>query len=248
MNIDYRLCSPFSGDDDFKKKNNSIRNELIKQANFECTRACASTSQEELTEILERLDDIEQKYVNKFCRGIMYPPPRPFKHHTEFVLEKFDAFVPEWYKIPVQINKNEKINGYELYDKLDDDIPWFRYDYFLKLEKLFNEQNTMDEEEFYTKYDEKVCTDWCKMDEHGECYGGFWKYPDGTEEKSNAWNLSREANGVALFRLPYSHALIFETISYGCNTRQECVRFSNFMCEYVKRKLANKPIEQDIKN
>uniref|UniRef100_A0A6C0AEC5 Uncharacterized protein n=1 Tax=viral metagenome TaxID=1070528 RepID=A0A6C0AEC5_9ZZZZ len=87
----------------------------------------------------------------------------------------------------------------------------------------------MTKKEFMEKYDEEACSDWSKQDECGEC--------------GNASIFSREANGAALYKLPYSHALIFRTIEMGCCNRMESVKYSNTICEYVKRKLSNKTDE-----
>ena len=183
-------------------------------------------------------------------RGLnrIYPRPQIFTEFTDLVLEKLKEHIPEWFNTSkITMTDEEVVNGYKLYDTSKLTGLWFRYDYFLELEKLFNKENTMNEEEFYEKYDDIACSDWSKQDEHGECFGGFWKYPEGSYEKKNAYTLSRDANGKALYKLPYSHALIFETIEYGCGNRQESVRYSNFMCEYVKRIIALKIPNQETK-
>lgn len=148
---------------------------------------------------------------------------------------------PTWFRIPIVLNKTEQVNGF-LLERMEDSVDeqYFPYSYFLKLEELFNTPNTMTKEEFIDKFDHTVCTDWGKQDENGECFGGFWKYPEGSYEHVNAHALTQQANGAALFNLPYSHALILETIELGCRNRRESVKYSNSVCEYVKRKLANK--------
>jgi len=42
---------------------------------------------------------------------------------------------------------------------------------------------------------------------------------------------------VKNYNLPYSKELLLETISIGCSRRTESVRFSNFFCEYIARKV-----------
>ena len=92
-------------------------------------------------------------------------------------------------------------------------------------------------EEFYKIYSETACAIWYKIDRHGETFGGFWKYPEGSKERENAFELSREDNGKGLYELPYPKEVILETIIMGCGNSRECVRYSNFICEWVKRKI-----------
>jgi hypothetical protein len=155
-----------------------------------------------------------------------------------------DKKVPSWYSIPVSLSEDEKVNGYQLLN-LNEEYgkPFYWYNDFQNMENHYNTPNTMTKEEFMEKYDEEACSEWSKMDENGECYGGFYNYPKDSDEYKNAYDLTRKANGEALYNLPYSHALIFETIRIGCNSLQESVKYSNTICEYVKRKLCNYKLE-----
>jgi hypothetical protein len=92
-------------------------------------------------------------------------------------------------------------------------------------------------EKFCGKYDRTACTDWNKINRHGNSFGGFWDYPDGSKEKENASALTRIDNGNALWELPYPRSIIYETINMGCLNRCESVRYSNFVCEWIKRKI-----------
>lgn len=156
---------------------------------------------------------------------------------------------------PINFSGVEQVNGYYLHPLEEESgrsLYW--YGDFQKLEELYNTANTMTKEEFMEKYNEETCSDWCKHDEYGEYYGGYWMYPKGSYERENAWTLSKIRNGEALYNLPYSHDLIFKTIEMGCANRRESVRYTNTICEYVKRKLANKTngisngVSNDISN
>jgi hypothetical protein len=63
------------------------------------------------------------------------------------------------------------------------------------------------------------------MDRNGEpCIGDYDR------------DLVCEDNFKGLCELPYPRELIKRTIDLGCGNRNESVRYSNFICEWVKRK------------
>ena len=93
----------------------------------------------------------------------------------------------------------------------------------------------MSDEEFIARSD--CCSDWYKQDRHGNCFGGFWEYPEGSYQHENARQLSYDDNMKGLLELPYPREFILETIHIGCNNRQESVRYSNFLCEWMERKI-----------
>jgi hypothetical protein len=82
-----------------------------------------------------------------------------------------------------------------------------------------------------------LCSDWNKMDENGESFGGFWKYPEGSEERENAYTLQGEANQKALLALPFPYRLIRWTIEFGCPRRCESVKFTRECCQWVHEKI-----------
>ena len=196
---------------------------------------------DELGEYYNEICEISDQCIKLYFGGFIHPTPKPYKIFQEQLIEIINLKSPSWYMIPVTLSSSEKVNGYDLHD-LNEEInnPFFRYPDFVKLESLYNTPNSMVEFEFLDKYQDEACSEWSKQDECGECYGGYWKFPEGSYERENAYNLSREANGKALYKLPYSHDLIFKTIHMGCCNRMESVKYSNTICEYVKRKLANK--------
>lgn len=112
----------------------------------------------------------------------MYPQPQFLQLFMDDIKKRIDKYIPEWFKKPLKITENEIVNDYKMIytSKIREQI--FNYYYFLDLEKLYNTPNTLTEKEFMEKYDDLACSVWSKMDKHGECFGGYWKYPDGSYE------------------------------------------------------------------
>ena len=63
------------------------------------------------------------------------------------------------------------------------------------------------------------------------------EFPENTYEYNHAYELSQEKNFKCLCYLPYPREVIKQTIDLGCKNRQESVRYSNYLCEWVKRKI-----------
>lgn len=128
---------------------------------------------------------------------------------------------------------DEEINGYKLLDVDGDNI--MDFEEFKVLCVRWDEPD-ITKEEFDEWLDKHLCSDWAKQDRHGECYGGFWKCPKGSYENKNAYLLTLEDNIKGLHDLPYPRCIIVKTIESGCANRQESVAYSNFVCEWIKRK------------
>lgn len=213
----------------------------------ECKKADIAVSYDEIAKILDNMYKLENECISKYTSRkdsglaipMMHPIPRPLFEHIKYVQDCLDKYTPNWYMMPIKMSKNEQINEYYLYD-VEETTHWIGYDYFLKLELLLNDTNKMTYEEFLKKYNSEISFEWSKFNKHGEYFVDFHKYPQDSDEYLNAYELTKNANAKALYDLPYSHAMIFETIKYGSIKMLECPRFSNFMCEYVVRKLKNK--------
>jgi len=94
-------------------------------------------------------------------------------------------------------------------------------------------------EGFFAAFDDKACSDWSRMDERGECFGGAWKAHEGSAEQANASLICRERNARALFAMPYpKRAVLWTAVEHGCSTRAESVPFTKVLCEWMRRKLA----------
>lgn len=178
--------------------------------------------------------------LRRYTRGFIWPPPQHFEkefakiaaHKQKLLLS--DHAAARYINNPVVMSEKEWVNGYQLYEgimKVD-------YDDFMNLvAKCLMVQPT--EEEFAEYLDNNLCSDWAKMDEHGECYGGFWNAEEGSYEKENAYTLSQQANIYALKALPFPREFIKWTIELGCSNRQESVRYSNCWGVWIDKNIKN---------
>ena len=151
------------------------------------------------------------------------------------------------YYQPLVLEKTEEVNGYFLYDA--GPLPLFNKQDFDDLVAMYNgtwkdesDEEEDSEEEWTDEYFRKVflseaCSDWCKMDDHGDYFQGFWRCPEGSIEKENAYELTRLHNLDQLCLLPFPNRLKWETIRIGCGNRMESVRYTNFMCVWLERKM-----------
>jgi hypothetical protein len=90
---------------------------------------------------------------------------------------------------------------------------------------------------FIARLDDACCTEWSKQDAHGTSYGGsYWTAPEGSDDHKNAWNLTRTANFVALWKLPYSRRALLLAARIACRTRLDSVAFCCSLCEWTIRK------------
>lgn len=184
----------------------------------------------EVWKIYNDIDYLEKEYSNATKYGfICY-----MKIYYDLADKICDVYSPE-YTTELILKTEEIVNGYELYDTTGRPIMYRSlYENLVTMWKT-NKEYTY--EEFMDFYD-NACSDWAKQDAHGESFCGYWKCMEGTTEREeNAWRLTRNANGIALWKLPYPKEVICETIKIGCNNRTESVRISNFICEWVKRKM-----------
>ena len=206
----------------------------------------------EIWNVYNDIDYLEETYSKSLGGTLIYYPPivymKIYYEMAHKLCKKYDVE----YEADLHMDSNEVANGYKLYNITNDEAILRRSTYNDLVKKwLNNKQYT--EDEFYTEYDNLACSDWSKQDEYGDCFGGYWDYPDDSYEKKNAWDLTRKANGNALYKLPFPKEVLLETIKIGCGNRMECVRYSNFLCEWVRRKMIqlnqlDPTINQNIEN
>jgi len=143
--------------------------------------------------------------------------------------------IPIWFEEKkVVLSNEEQVNDYNLF-RSEQNV--FTYENFMELYSIWKQDEQYTFEQFQEECSEIMCTDWYKMDYNGEPYGGFYKYPDGSEEKDNAWELTIEDNIKRLYGLPYPKDFVFETIKIGCRNRNESVKYSNYLCVWFERKI-----------
>ena len=133
-----------------------------------------------------------------------YGPPKPMFKYMEQLDELIQEKSNSNYYLPektIHTEANEEVNGYKLY-KAEEIM---KEDVFVELSKIWNDGDGeySDKDKFMEVYDEKACNEWAKQDEYGESFGGYWKFPEGTNERENAYSLTRKKNGECLINLPY---------------------------------------------
>lgn len=158
------------------------------------------------------------------------------------------------YYYDTTITMPDKIDIYEPYSELERN--YFEYNYFKELCRLLDDKS-MSKEEFVEWAEGNACSDWSKQDEHGECYGGYWKYPEDSEEYENAYDLSREKNLKLLSELTVSlcyednlsYKFLQWTVDYGCSNRLESVRYSaNLAYWFIEKKRIMDIYESSLPN
>lgn len=193
---------------------------------------------EELNEIKKQVNQEEKNYYDNsrtlggFMGETKWDSVRN-KIEKVFVENNHPEYKQE--KSPVITSDTEIINGFQLYACKNNT---FSIELYEELVKLYNSEKKYTFEEWKEIMDDECCTEWNKMDEHGESYGGYWKYDKKTPEYKFAWRLSFDKNCKCMFDLPFSKDLLLKTIQIGCNNYSESVRYSNFLCICLERKLA----------
>jgi hypothetical protein len=185
--------------------------------------------------------------------------PHVLHLNVKLVDARIDKLTPAWFKEKVEMRLEDVVNGYKLDNDGSNPV---EYPEYLRLCKIWDgvrveqvvEERTdthyaikawveyaepmeeLTKEEFIALYVDTACTDWNKQDEHGESFGGFWDFPEGTYEKTNAFELTGRKNGEMLWALPFPKRFLVETINIGCKTRDESVAFSNMLGVWVTKK------------
>ncbi len=72
------------------------------------------------------------------------------------------------------------------------------------------------------------------MDEHGECFGGYFKDPAFEHDFSGAYELSGKRHIRLLYELPYPCVVIQAAAKLLCPRRQESVREVRELCEWTR--------------
>jgi hypothetical protein len=203
-----------------------------------------------------RLQSVTQAEETTFYNslGRMYFTPMPgktkFQVAREYIDERLTFLQNQYYseavspvKLDFDKDQEEVVNGFKLFS-VKDNINMFTYSYFKELLDLMLTLDTIgsgdveiDYEGWRSEMSNKCCSDWNKQDEHGNCYGGYWSAPEASEYKRDAWSLCFERSCKFMWNLPFSHAILLKTIDMGCGNRKESVRYSNFICVWIQRKI-----------
>ena len=191
-------------------------------------------------EYLEKLHDKIYHHLDlkRRERGVYLHYPIPVSYHAELVKKRILELTPKWYLEEVKTTSDEIVNGYALTD-------WFHfsevgYRTYQHLCELWDDPDDLSYEEFVEKFNKDTCTDWNKMDEYGDPYGGFYRSED-PKIKENAYHLSGAHNRKMLWKLPFPKRFLLETVEIGCGRRHESVKDSNHMAVWFQRKRACDP-------
>lgn len=173
------------------------------------------------------LDENESQYIN-------------YRNDKRWMIpkleERIEELEPEWYaKTKIVTSEKEIVNGYALNDSRWRSEPC--YGIYVRLKTAWEEEMDMTHEEFVEEFEKEACTDWNKMDEHGESFGGFWKSED-PKIRDKAFTLQRTHNREKLWELPFPKRFLLITMDYGCACREESVRDSNHFGVWFERKMA----------
>lgn len=222
----------------FRFTKNKDRNDIINSfANIEFIRSEFN--------VLNTINDIdrliilanEMNMLHDFVmreETILYTPVNLFECDYKKIENQCKNICPIYYTNVPQIKDTEFINGYQLYDC----VTLFPYYMYYSWLRLWNKNDAnLEETTFLELYYNTACTRWSKMDSNGNNFGCFWDLPKYTNEYKNAYFLTREKNGKLLWNLPFPKYFILETVNIGCNNLMDSVRYSNFLCEWMKRKI-----------
>ena len=115
---------------------------------------------------------------------------------------------------------NEIVNGYKLYNH---DCNILSYKYFLeKVPELFFGEDVMTFDIFNKKLDDRL-----------NC--GLSLIYEENSKKYNVGILKTKRKIQKLWNLPYNKKLVYKIVR-GMYSNREQVRYTNFMCEWIKRK------------
>ncbi len=179
----------------------------------------------ELLQTMQRFNDMSRQYP--ILTTIMYPQDNITK-----VVDHMKSSQPVSFQPIIMDSEEMEVNGYKLYSC---DSLLFWYDEYQGYCKYWEEEDDMTFDAFKEECHERMCTSWCKMDEHGESFGGYWDYPEDSLEYRHAYSLTQDKNIRCLWRLPYPKRFLLETINIGCNNGMESVRYSNTLGEWMVR-------------
>lgn len=186
-----------------------------------------------LKECLDRIDRCD--HIRRHGRTEVIPLLLrlliPVDPDRKAIVDRIRALESPKYQNPLVMTNLEEVNGYALYPCVGPIMDEKEYKEYTRFWTEPQEALTLDE--FLVLYHGTICYDWGKMDTHGRSFGGFWDYPDGSPEKEHALSLTMDANGRALWKLPFPKRFLIKSIDLG----EECVRYANFLAVWMERKM-----------
>lgn len=197
-----------------------------------------------LYKLKSELIELQNIYLRDVCgMYVDYIPIKPFDEYLKIIDSQMKVSSFSNFYLELKLSCEEEINGYKLFDTCD---PIMDEVLFNKLKKYWYDKKIYSSEEFLEIYKENICSEWAKMDKNGDSFQGYWKYPKESYEYKNAFSLTIEENGKYLWELPYPKSFVLKTLDLGCSNRMESVRYSNFLCEWYKRKIEQMKIHYEL--
>ena len=226
--IPLQFWSSYLPNDDFKStypNYNAIIDDVLNCENI--------TDIEEIFRLKEKVIDMQDYYYFK-TRNFLVSKKRVYDNYINLLNVRIKELYPLYYQCEINFDENELINGYKKPHKINAII---EFDWYIKLKNIWENKTEMNFRKFLKKFENKTSnSSWYNMDLHGNSYGSYWKYPSESYEYKNASSLCYKENCQALFELPYPKKFILHTIRIGQNNYCESVAFSNYFCEWMKRK------------
>ena len=175
-----------------------------------------------------------QNYVHLKITGSHQVSKNIFNKTIESINDRIKQLAnSKFYDNVILMQNYEMANGYHLYN-LTYNI--MSYDEYMNALIIWNNDYVTDHD-FKYYYDKNACSEFSRVDSEGKLFQEFWQYPVGTFERSNASILTNRKNEFLLYNLPYPKSFILKSIEIACYNQQESVRFCNFICEWMKRKI-----------
>ena len=208
MSLDYKRRSA----DDLETTWNIAKYQnLVKMAEFP----------EELAVLHDEIAVEQHTWIKTMFAGIelLYNIRTPWSVLFHMINDRLQDMVPG-YGTVIITSDTEVVNGYKLYntESANGVIGFADLSRCIDMQR---ENRPMNYATFEKRLEDVACADWYKMDFDGQpC----------------SWDGTFVRNCQALYALPYAKELVLWTVQYSCTSRKECVRYSNFCCEWVRRK------------
>lgn len=204
------------------------------------SQAMRQGSLDDLDAMLQHIDNEEEWFHQQNRNLFAIPFKTKFQLAREWVEEQRAARIEPFYAAelsPVHMSADETVNGFALFPA-SGERNLMTWSMFQQLTTLLVSDKVWTKAEWYEAMADACCTDWHKMDEHGQSYEGAWSAPEGTYAQRHAWDVCFARSRRAMWKLPFAKEALLQTIHWGCINRVESVRYSNFVCTWAQRKQA----------
>lgn len=226
-----------SGYPDFNKKMNKIKHLYL------------INDIKELIELKNYFKDLQLDYDKISCNPLPVTMTNAgcVVHYSRFndeineINNKIKALISSFFKKNI-FTENETINGYSI-GSLINAQNRISYDLYLEFKVEWN-NDSMTYEEFKEKFKNIACSEWYRNDMSLDNPFDADNENITAEELLYVTKDNFENNCQALYKLPYSKKFILYTIKFGCNNLIESVKFSNFLCEWMKRMMTRETCQK----